>query len=161
MVIYGFSTGAAVAIEAIEVIRQNPDSANVQPVALIFDSPWLDQRAVFRKGARDMGLPDQLADWALWIAGRRAGIDWKAVEQRRRQAVSELEMPVLVIHGSADQTIPVSLSDEFVQRIRSPLRHERVEGADHVEAWNQGPVAYEGWVREFLQQHAPSSLVSR
>lgn len=150
VVLYGFSMGSTVALEALE--RMPPGLPEVQ--ALIIDSPLLDPRTIFQQGARNMNLPfaDIITDWALLIARFRAGVNWQALDQRRTAA--QINVPVLLIAGTADGTVPIALVDEFAALIPD-VEYRRLNGVEHVEAWNQTPDAYGAWVRSFLSENAP------
>ena len=152
VVIFAYSMGAQVALELLKQLRASGDD---RVKALILDSPMLDVRTVVRQGARNIGVPyaDRLSDWALWVAGLRSGVDFGALDQVR--SAPELDLPLLLIHGTADSTVPVGLSDEFAGRVTGPLEYRRLPEVDHVEAWNRHPDAYQRWVRSFLQEHVP------
>lgn len=154
VVLYGFSYGGLIALETAEALTTSA-VVDIDLLAVILDSPLIDPRTVVTKGARDMGLPlaDAIASWALWLAGQRANIDWSELDQRR--SIEQLMVPILLIHGTEDATVPVSLADELAERVRAPLQFEQVPGAAHAEAWNRGPEAYQAWVKDFLQQYAP------
>ena len=146
VVLYGFSMGGAVSLETIK--RWPADGPRL--LGLVMDAPLLDPRTVFAHVALrgTPSIPGPLVDMALFMARLRSGIDWKELDQRRY--ADQLEVPVLLITGTADDTIPVSLVDEFAERVRSPITYLRLDGAEHVEAWNRYPTEYEGAVREFL-----------
>jgi hypothetical protein len=150
-VLYGFSMGGAV---ALETLKHLPEGGVPKITALMMDSPLLDPRTVFRLGAANMGLPlaDQLTDWAMMIAALRAGINWKNLDQRFY--ADTINLPVLLIAGTADTTIPIALVDSFANRVKT-IDYRRLEGVEHVEGWNQSAAAYEGWLRAFLQKAAP------
>jgi pimeloyl-ACP methyl ester carboxylesterase len=149
IIIYGFSMGGTVALEAL---KRWP-AGLAQPLALIFDSPFLDPRTVFRQGASAMGLgifSHPLAELALLVGGLRAQLSWSALDQPKSAA--EIELPVLLVAGIEDRTIPIQLIDRFAERLRAPLTYRRLEGVDHVEAWNRDPEAYQGWLKAFLNE---------
>jgi len=150
VVLYGFSMGGAVALETLE--RMPTGLPEVE--ALIIDSPLLDPRTVFRRAAKGMGLPlaNTVADWALLVARLRASIDWPALDQRRTAA--QISVPVLLMAGTGDSTVPIDLVDEFAAQVPD-IEYRRLNGVEHVEGWNQTPDAYEGWVRNFLLEKAP------
>lgn len=154
-VIVGLSMGGAVAIQT--ALRQHEADFPLELRGLILDSPLLDPRTVFYQGARNMGIPAPLiaplTDMSLWVARLRSGIDWPALDMRDRAA--ELAMPILLIHGTADSTVPVELSDAFAASAPQYVRYQRPEGVEHVEAWNHDPAAYGEWLEDFLSQHAP------
>lgn len=160
VVIYAYSYGASVALEAQERMAEDPSLLGVTPGALVLDSPFLDPREVFHQGARNRGLPlpERVADLALGVAWLRAGIGWAELDQRRSAAIHTV--PLLLIHGVEDQTIPVALSDAFARDYGGPVEFRRVKGVDHTEAWNSDPDAYEAWGRGFLAEYAPPSPVT-
>lgn len=146
IVLYGFSMGGAV---ALETTRRWPDDGP-QLLGIVLDSPLLAPREVIRKGARDAGLPlaDRVADVSLVVARLRTGVQWDSLDQRR--AADQIAVPVLLIAGTGDETIPIELVDEFASRIEAPLEYLRLEGTEHVEGWNRARSRYERAVEEFL-----------
>jgi alpha-beta hydrolase superfamily lysophospholipase len=146
VVLYGFSMGGAVALEALK--RWPAEGPRLQGV--ILDSPLLDPRTVIAKGARDSGLPraELLTDLALWVARLRTGVDWSNLDQRR--AAAAIDVPLLLIAGTADHTIPIALVDEFAALVEAPIEYLRLEGVDHVEGWNRDRPRYEQAVERFL-----------
>ena len=152
VVLYGFSMGGAVALETFKHLSGSAP-AKLSVAAIILDSPLLDPRSVFRLGAENMGLPlaGPLTDLALGVARLRAGVNWTALDQRRTAV--HISVPVLLIAGAAEQTVPIAVVDDFAAALPNAEYH-RLEDADHVEAWNRDPAAYESWVSAFLQKHA-------
>lgn len=150
VVLYGLSMGGAVALELLE----NLPSGAPEISALVLDSPLVDAQSVIAQGARNMGLPlaDELTDLALLVARFRAGVSWRDLDQRAFAA--QVRQPVLLIAGTADSTVPIDLIDQFAQNLPE-VEYRRLNGVEHVEGWNQNPAAYESWVRQFLEQHAP------
>lgn len=147
VVVFGYSLGGSVALETLEHL---PSGTGVEVVGLILDSPSLDAPTAIRQGAIKMGLPaaTALADLGLTVASWRSGVRWSSLDHRRN--ADRHRIPLLLIHGTGDTTVPVSLSDEFAARYGGPVDYQRVEGPEHIEVWNADPVRYEGWVREFL-----------
>ena len=146
VVLYGFSMGGAVALEAA---RDWP-AEGPGLVGIVLDSPLLDPRTVIGKGAKDAGLPlpDLITDLSLAVARLRTGVDWRSLDQRL--TANEIDVPVLLIAGTADDTIPIDLVDEFAKGIEAPLEYLRLEGVEHVEGWNRARARYEEAVRNFL-----------
>lgn len=150
VVLYGFSMGGAVALEAA---RRWPASGP-HLAGIVLDSPLLDPRTVIGKGARDAGLPmaTRLTDLSLLVARLRTGVDWSRLDQRRW--AREIRAPVLLFAGTADHTIPIELVDDFANRVEAPLEYLRLAGVDHVEGWNRDRSRYEGAVADFLNRVA-------
>lgn len=147
VVLYGFSMGGATALEALK--RWPP--AGVPTVAgVILDSPLIDPTSVTEARVRSARIPFPRA-WAratLGLAAWRSGLRWRALDQRRDAA--RIDLPVLLVAGTDDHTVPIGVVDGFAERLGDRVRYHRVAGADHIEAWNLDPEAYERWVRAFL-----------
>jgi hypothetical protein len=88
-----------------------------------------------------------LTGTARWIAGWRYDLDWDAVDYL---PADWLEVPALVFHGTSDDLVPISISDELAADQPDLVTRVRVPGADHVRAWNVDPAAYEARVTAFL-----------
>jgi len=150
VILYGLSMGGAVALEALEHWTEAGAGPLPEPVALILDSPLVDPYATVELGAVKAGLPlpGPLTRLALAVAGWRTGADFKQL--RQAQDATEVPVPVMVIAGVEDSTVPVASVDEFTAALRTPLTYHRLPGVEHVEAWNHDPETYAGWLRAFL-----------
>ena len=144
VVLYGFSTGGTIVLEAKE--QWPADAPSLTGIAL--DAPLIDLASSVRAGARELGLPDLLTSVALAVGRLRTGVDWATIDQRR--TADAIAVPVLLFAGTADGTIPIEVVDDFAARVQAPLTYRRLEGVEHVEAWNVDPDAYEADVRSFL-----------
>lgn len=145
-VLVGFSMGGATALEAL---KRWPDDGP-ELAGLVLDAPLVDPAAAVVQRVRRSGLP-LAAAWGrlvLGLAGWRSGVRWRDLDQRR--SAHAVTVPVLLVTGVDDGTVPVATVDAFAARLAGPTRYQRVEGADHLEAWNRDPEAYEGWLRAFL-----------
>ncbi|MEJ2667998.1 MAG: alpha/beta fold hydrolase [Deinococcales bacterium] len=146
--LFGFSMGAAAGLEAVK--RWPPDAPVL--TGLVFDSPLVDPAASTVARIENAGMPFPRA-WArasLMAAAWRSGVHWPSLDQRR--SAERVRVPVLLIAGTRDRTVPIAVVDDFAARLAGPVRYRRVEGADHVEAWNLDPEAYAAWVRDFLTE---------
>ena len=136
VVLYGFSMGGATALEALK--RWPP--AGLPPVAgMILDAPLIDPTAVTEARVRRARIPFPRA-WTratLGLAAWRSGLRWRALDQRRDAA--RIEVPVLLVAGIDDHTVPIGVVDAFAERLGDRVRYHRVAGADHIEAWNRRP----------------------
>jgi alpha-beta hydrolase superfamily lysophospholipase len=147
VVLAGASMGGAVVASYLERVE---DRTGVSGVVL--DSPMLDLDAVIGWGARDETLPGGLPlpgamTWsATQLAGLRFGVDWGAVDFLDDTAWADV--PVLVLHGDDDGTVPVSLSRELAEDDDVTL--EEFPGAGHVESWNSDPERYDRLVTDFV-----------
>ena len=155
VVLYGASMGGAIGAAFLE---RSELAGAVRGVVL--DAPMLDLAATVEHGAaqRDLpvvgGVPDVLTGTARWIAGWRYDLDWSAVDHL---PADWLEVPALVFHGTDDDLVPVSLTDELAADRPDLVTAVRVDGAGHVRAWNADPAAYERHVERFLECLAPGA----
>ncbi len=66
-------------------------------------------------------------------SGKRLGMSY--FEDARRydlcQAIEEIDRPVLVVHGSLDDDVPLDDAYELYERAREPKRLEVIDGGDH------------------------------
>ncbi len=156
IVAFGISMGAAVALEAI---RRWP--ADLPPVAaLVLDSPLVDPAAAVRLAAERAGIPFARAAARLVTraARLRTGVDFADLRQEAR--AHEIDVPLLLVAGTADTTVPIDAIDRFAARVRAPLEYLRLDGVEHVEGWNAGPAAYDAALRGFLTGAAGVSIVA-
>ncbi|MBW7915407.1 MAG: alpha/beta fold hydrolase [Trueperaceae bacterium] len=146
LILYGLSMGGAVALEALE--RWPAPAPEV--VGLVLDSPLVSPSDVVEVGAVKAGLPfpGALTRLALFVAGLRTGVDFAGLEQAR--TAGGIGVPVLLVAGEEDSTVPVSAVDAFAREVRTPLTYLRLPGVEHVEAWNHDPARYAGWLRAFV-----------
>ncbi|RZS82672.1 serine aminopeptidase S33 family [Motilibacter rhizosphaerae] len=131
------------------------------PVAgMVLDAPALDLEACVELGAQQrklplgLSLPGALTDTAEEIASLRYGVDWADYDYLRRDR--ELRAPVLLFHGTADETVPVSTSDRLARDRPDLVTYVRVPGAGHVRSWDVEPQRYEADVAAFVRKVAPS-----
>lgn len=146
VILYGLSMGGAVALETVK--RWTGDLPEL--VGVILDSPLIDAYDVIELGAVKSGLPlpAQLTKLALFVAGLRTGVDFTQLSQARTAAT--IPVPVMVIAGEADSTVPIAAVDRFTDAVRTPLTYLRLEGVEHVDAWNHDPQSYAQWLRTFI-----------
>ena len=69
----------------------------------------------------------------------------------------ELRVPILLIHGDADRTVPVGPSDRLAAARPDLVSYRRLPGVPHAAAWNSDPARYGAWVVEFLARALPDS----
>lgn len=156
VVLVGYSTGAA------HILSYLYRSADSKVLAAVFDSPNIDFEETVDLGASQRTLPLiplPLPGTLVWTAKRlssiRFGIDWTAVDYVSR--AEQLNVPVLVFHGTDDDTVPLASSQEFFEARPDLVRLVIVPGAGHVRSWNISPEAYERRLTEFLREFAPPS----
>jgi fermentation-respiration switch protein FrsA (DUF1100 family) len=64
-----------------------------------------------------------------------------------REHIKRVEAPILIVHGSADELIPVEYGRRLFEAANEPKQLEIIEGAGHGDLWDRG---LWGIVLEFL-----------
>ena len=106
ILLYGISMGAATVLMSLD----QPLPPNV--LGVIADSPYTAPKAIICKVARDMHLPAG----ATWFLVRQAAFafgHFNPEESDACTAVRGSNLPVLLLHGDADQFVPVEMSREI------------------------------------------------
>lgn len=127
----GHSLGGLVA--ALLASRQ-ADLGAVVTLSAVYDMPrlwrrrWLDTAAETRWRQQGFilvdGQPDRRLDWGFWADLTDIDVD---------QALARLRQPLLVVHGSADEAVPVHHARRLHDAAASTVKHLLlVDGADHL-----------------------------
>jgi uncharacterized protein len=149
IVLAGVSMGGAI---VTTFLRRSPDAGLVS--AAILDSPVLSMQRLLERQAAQRGLGGFRAAGVLpvakAIADWRGDLDFAALEQ----PPGELRTPVLLIHGTADGTVPIAGSDAYAAARPDLVTYLRVPGADHVDGWNVARGQYEAAVIRFMTDRA-------
>ncbi|WP_431029603.1 alpha/beta hydrolase [Lysinibacillus sp. LZ02] len=75
-----------------------------------------------------------------------------------KDAVKNIEKPVLFIHNLHDTFIPCAMTVDLYKAKEGPKMLRLFEKGDHAQAFNEDPIKYEATVREFLDQYVPHTL---
>jgi uncharacterized protein len=146
VVLFGYSLGAAMAMVTAEdsLVRS-------QVRALVLDSPILDWQATLTYEARRHGLPAPLISLAETLLAWRTGLNFAQFNQLERE--TSLNVPVLLIQGTADTIVPPDLADAFARARPRLVTYLRVAGADHVSAIDTDPGAYRAALKRLLTRY--------
>lgn len=147
VVLGGVSMGGAIIASYLERI---PDHQGI--TGAILDSPALSLDQTISWGARDQGLPGGLPlpsplTWAAKrVAGWRYDLSWEQTDYL--DDTSWADVPILVLHGDDDGTVPLATSQELAEE-SSDVTLEEFPGAGHVESQNSDPDRYDSLVEAF------------
>ena len=151
VVLIGYSMGGAI---IAEFLRHSPLAEHVAGVVL--DSPVLDWSTVVARGARkEGGVAPLLAPVAKAMVTLRTGFSWRETGASVWRAQFHWSTPVLLFHGTADNTVPIATSEAFATAIGQRVTLVRIEGAGHTQSWNYDPDRYEDTLRRWLAEVAP------
>lgn len=152
VVLSGFSTGGAIALAFLA----ESELANIVS-AVVLDSPNLDFGSAVQSEASRTALipglplkvPRTLTATAMAIADLRFDIGWDEINYVDDQNTPSV--PILIFHGSNDETVPLSVSQRFTET-NAPFVRLVMTDAPHVRSWNVDPVGYEDALSGFLKE---------
>jgi uncharacterized protein len=107
--------------------------------AVVDDSGWADVRHWLRPRLLDVFVHPRarFTPLSLKLVELRTGIDFDRLEPRA-VAARIAPRPLLIIHGSDDDVVPPSDSDELLAAAREPKELWRVDGAAHGDTLRPG-----------------------
>ncbi len=145
LVLIGYSMGGALVTQFME---RSPLAPKVS--GLVLDAPVLDWQAVLAFNATEMGFPSFLSKPVEWAIGARIDADWASLDAIAHP--EDFQLPILLFHGTEDNVVPISTSDDFAAELPHRVTYFRVPEAGHTEEWNVDPRIYERRLGDFLQQ---------
>lgn len=152
IVLVGYSMGGSI---VLRYLQRAPTLRRI--VAAVLDAPMVDLEATIDDHARrttlpllGLPLPRSLTAVAKAVAAWRLRISWDEFDLADDWA--DLHTPILLFHGTADETVPVGPSRRLAG-LRPDLVTLVETDAGHVESWNVDPDAYEGELAAFLDAH--------
>jgi hypothetical protein len=69
--------------------------------------------------------------------------------------IRQLNVPLLVLHGDQDETVPLSQGRKLYDAANQPKRFQVLEGAAHNDTYEVGSEQYWGAIEEFLGELQP------
>jgi uncharacterized protein len=143
LVLLGYSMGGSIVAQFME------HSALAHRVAgLVLDAPALDWKSILSFNATEMGLPSFLATPVEWMVGARIDANWNSLDALRHPG--DFHLPILLFHGTDDELVPISTSDQFAKELPRWVTYYQVPYAGHVESWNVDPPLYDLRLTAFL-----------
>lgn len=134
-VIYGHSMGSGVAVDLASRLHAHTDYG-----ALILESAFTS----FPDVARDAGF---LARVLVQLNNERFNSLAK---------IARVQAPLLMIHGSADNTIPLHLGQQLFAAAKPPKQWLTIEGGQHSDLDQVGHAAYQAALQRFISDFLPS-----
>lgn len=122
----------------------------VQVKAAVSDCAFTSAKEVFTHvlKTRYHLPPTPIMQIANQMGKKKAGYGFDDCNARRE--VTKSTIPILFIHGEADDFVPCSMAYEIYNACRSKKKLVIVEGAGHVESCYMNPDLYEGAIKEFI-----------
>jgi pimeloyl-ACP methyl ester carboxylesterase len=122
--------------------------------AVVFDSAVLDLEALVDDLVDEKGIPGFLANMGKAVARIRFGLEWSRLDQLERVGEFDPELPMLLLHGSADEVMSIDDAAAFAAALPN-ARLERFESALHGALWNLESVRYDQVLADFLLSATP------
>ena len=144
IVLSGVSMGAATVLMASDLGLPK----NVK--AIVADCGYSSPKAIINKVMRDSGLPDKLMYPFVWLGAMVFG-KFNFTESSAVSAVSESDVPILIIHGGADDFVPCYMAEEIYKACRSEKKLLIVPGAGHGMSYLVDKDLYEKTVKDFIK----------
>jgi uncharacterized protein len=145
LVLVGYSMGGAIVTQFVE---RSPLAGHVS--GLVLDAPALSWTTILSFNAKEQGFPSFAAHPVEWIIGLRIPAEWSGLDALKH--TSSFRLPILLFHGTEDETVPISLSDSFARELPRWVTYYRVSHAGHVEAWNVDSGLYDQRLAAFLSR---------
>jgi len=146
LVLAGYSMGGQI---VMQFMARSPLAARVRGIVL--ESPVLDWNATLESRQRVLGIPA----FGTWLGKRvataRAGLEWGQLD--RVAHAGDPGAPILIFHGVHDTFAPEAVSEAFARALPEHTTLVRIEGGDHVDAWNADPVRYGALLNEWCTAH--------
>jgi alpha-beta hydrolase superfamily lysophospholipase len=148
LILVGYSMGGAIVSQFME---RSPLAPRV--AGLVLDAPALNWKEILSFNATEMGFPSFGALPVEWAIGARIDADWDSLDAL--QHPDDFQLPILLFHGTEDDVVPISTSDDFAAELPRWVTYFRVPRAGHTEAWNVDHALYEERLGAFLARTAP------
>lgn len=148
LLLVGYSMGGAI---VAQFMQRSPLAGRVS--GLVLDAPALDWREILSFNATEMGFPSFASLPVQWAIGGRIDADWESLDAARHP--EDFQLPVLLFHGTEDDVVPISTSDEFAAALPRRVTYFRVPEAGHTEGWNVDPGLYERRLGTFVRGLSP------
>lgn len=120
---------------------------------VVLDAPMLSLPMSVDYGARTalpggLGVPAPILWGAKQVASWRFGVDWAAIDYLDN--TDWLDVPALLTHGTADPTVPVTVSQTLKAAKPDLVTLVEFPNALHTESWNFDSARWNAEVAEFL-----------
>ncbi len=131
-VIYGHSMGSGVAVEVASRLKAPTDYG-----ALILESALTS-------------FPDVAVE-ASWLGRLVSSFNNERFDSISK--IAQVQAPLLMLHGNADTTVPVSLGNKLFGAANAPKQWLVIDGGKHSDLHEAGAAAYQAAVRGFKNMY--------
>lgn len=141
----GLSMGAATVLMATDL--------NLPPnvKGIIADCPYSSPKEIIMKVAKQIHFPPKLMFPFVWLGAFLFG-HFNLLESSAIEAIKTCEIPILILHGDADELVPCEMSRMMQQSGAKDITLETFAGAGHGLSYIILPDKYEKTVLEFTKR---------
>ena len=144
ILLYGVSMGGATVLMASGL--ELPDNVK----GIIADCPYSSAMDIIMDVGKTMPIPNKLIRPFVKLGAKIYG-GFDIEETDAVEAVKNAHIPILIIHGEADNFVPCEMSDIVSSNPQWIERHT-FPGADHGISYLVDPIRYKRIVTEFMQK---------
>lgn len=152
VVFSGFSTGSS------HILSFGFKNNLTDIKGMFFDSPNIDlgdtvdfQGSMEELPILGFNVPFTMTWVAKFFTSLRIDVNWKSIDYIE-QSPGALRVPVLIHHGTEDESVPVSQSISFEEANPDLVDLIQVPGAGHVDSYDVDPDGYIAEILGFLDQ---------
>ncbi len=145
LALLGISMGGASVLMASEL--DLPKSV----FCIIADCPYSSAKDIIKRVLSNRHLPSRIIYPAVWLSALIFG-RFRLGSASVLRAVKNSKLPVLLIHGTADKFVPISMSEEIYAACSSEKAFFKAEGAGHAGSFANDPEKYSSAVLSFIQK---------
>ncbi len=143
LLLAGISMGAATVLMASAL--DLPENVR----GILADCPFTSPQAIIRKVGRDQKLPTTLVMPLAKLGARVFGGFSLNTSADAAEAVRRARVPILLIHGEADDYVPIEMSREIAAANPALVTFHAFPGAWHGVSYLTDPERYARLVRDF------------
>lgn len=145
IILSGLSMGAATVLMVTDLNLPS----NVK--GIIADCPYSSPKEIIMKVAKQMHFPPRLMFPFVWLGAFLFG-HFNLLESSAIEAIQKCEIPILLLHGDADELVPYEMSQLMQKSGAKDITLETFSGAGHGLSYMILPDKYEKAVKEFIRK---------
>lgn len=150
IMLFGLSMGAATVLMANDL--DLPENIK----GIIADCPYSSPKEIIIKVSKEMHFPPHIMLPFVWLGGIIFG-HFNLFESSAKEAIKTSEIPILILHGNADELVPCDMSKEMLASGAKDITLELFEGAGHGLSYIIHPEKYEKTMVQFIRKCLPNN----
>ena len=121
-------------------------------VCVLGDCSYSTPKEIICKIVKEMGLPATLVYPFIKLAAKLFG-KFDLEESSPLQAMERCKIPVLLLHGDADDFVPFRMSEQIYAACKTQKRLVKIHGAAHGLAYPKDKIGYVNALKEFEKEY--------